>query len=373
MKKVSSLVLLVIFILGLAACGGGSPQAPAASTPAPSTTEPSSPAPPAASAPSAAASNYPTREIRYIVPYAPGGASDAYARIVVEYLSPILGVPIVIDNIPGAACVIGWTELYNQPADGYTITMGSTVACPWSVVVFSPEKPPWDPDVFLPVGSICRSTGTGGIFCKRGRWSNWLEMVEEAKANPGKIKLGVQGPGQPSITSFYEIEKIFGIEFNKIYYADAASQQTDVIIGDLDLGTTTTGRADFIANESFTILTQTGDKFPEGYPITGLPMLSDFEEEFNFEFDDTMYISKSYNRQDLYVRADTDPAIVAKLEDALRQLNEVEGYRNAISNVSWPHFETSEEALDSYHALTDTWNTFFNDKEYTDWLAKISN
>lgn len=77
----------------------------------------------AASALPARAQDYPTRPIRWIVPYAPGATTDNIARIIAEYLSEALGQPIIVDNRPGGASTIGIRGLLNAPSDGYTLAL----------------------------------------------------------------------------------------------------------------------------------------------------------------------------------------------------------------------------------------------------------
>ncbi len=314
----------------------------------------------------------PDHEIRYIVPYAPGGASDAIGRIAAEFLSQELGVPVIIDNIPGAGCVIGWTELATQPADGYTVSMASTVASPWSAIAFSPETPPWKADDFIPVGSMTGLGATGGFVTKKGRWPDFMAFIKEVKEKPGKIKYGVQGPGQPMDTQLWELEKVAGLEFNVVYYSDSSSIQTDLLTGDLDVGYINANRVDFVANENFDILSLWGHEIPAEYPVQGLPHLIDFADELGFKWEDTTYLPLNFVRQDLIARADTAPAILARLGQAVENMSKNPEYKEKILSVGWPYYINSEEALADYRHLGQVWDAALKSPEYQAFLDRIT-
>jgi tripartite-type tricarboxylate transporter receptor subunit TctC len=79
--------------------------------------------------PSVAAQTYPSKPIRFISPYAPGGGTDILARLIGQKLSESVGQPVVIDNRPGAGGVIGTEIVSKSPPDGYTAMLASHLIC----------------------------------------------------------------------------------------------------------------------------------------------------------------------------------------------------------------------------------------------------
>ena len=100
----------------------------------------------------ALAQNFPSKPVRIIIPFAPGGAADVMARIVGKGLEAQLRQPVIMDNRPGGDGVIASNELIKSPPDGYTIMMGTNTAT--VAVPATRNPPPYDPfKVFTPISS----------------------------------------------------------------------------------------------------------------------------------------------------------------------------------------------------------------------------
>ncbi|MGE5523297.1 MAG: Bug family tripartite tricarboxylate transporter substrate binding protein [Rhodospirillaceae bacterium] len=140
-----------------------------------------------------AADNYPTRPVRMIVPFAPGGASDFVARIIQPRMSELLGQQVVIDNRSGAAGNIGVEVAANATADGYTFLLGNvgTMAINPNIFTKFPIKPTRD---LIAVSQVVDVPGAlvvhPSIPAKTAK-----EFVAYLKANPGKLNYGSPGPG----------------------------------------------------------------------------------------------------------------------------------------------------------------------------------
>ena len=80
----------------------------------------------ALAAPIASAQAWPTKPVKYVVPFSPGGVSDGVARLIAQHLSEKLGQPVVVDNKPGVSGILGTQAVARSPADGYTL-MGGTI------------------------------------------------------------------------------------------------------------------------------------------------------------------------------------------------------------------------------------------------------
>jgi tripartite-type tricarboxylate transporter receptor subunit TctC len=141
----------------------------------------------------AQAQNYPTRPIKVVVPFPPGGPTDGMARIISERLGAVLGQPIVVENRGGAGGSIGGKFVADADPDGYTILM-----TPGGALTTGPAVNPdigYDPaKAFVP---ICQLIETPLIISVHPSIPahSLAEVVAYAKANPGKIKWGSQGFG----------------------------------------------------------------------------------------------------------------------------------------------------------------------------------
>lgn len=139
----------------------------------------------------AAAQNYPAKPIRLIVPFAPGGSSDIFARSFAQRAN--LGQPIVVENVPGATGTIGLIRTARAPADGYTLAMGAT-----STFVVSPhfnDNIGYDPiKDFEPVAIMAQILAALVVNESLGIRSV-KELVALAKANPGKLNYASLGNG----------------------------------------------------------------------------------------------------------------------------------------------------------------------------------
>lgn len=135
---------------------------------------------------------YPSRSIRLVVGFPPGGPTDVFARRYAEKASPVFGRPVVIDNRPGAGGTVGAAQVAKSPADGYTLLFGSS-----STQVTGPllsPTPPYDPVkdfTQLIVGIVPMVVVVNPALPVK----NIQELVALLKANPGKYSYSSSGPG----------------------------------------------------------------------------------------------------------------------------------------------------------------------------------
>ena len=141
----------------------------------------------------ATAQNYPDKPIRIIVPAGPGGPTDVPARIAQQILPGKFGQPVVIENRPGAGGAIGARAVIGSPPDGYTLMAGNT-----SVLAVYPAvsaSAGYDPTkAFAPVAKISESYQILVVHAA-SPWKTVRELVDDAKANPGKFNYAHTGPG----------------------------------------------------------------------------------------------------------------------------------------------------------------------------------
>jgi len=175
---------------------------------------------------------YPSRPIRMIVPYAPGGSSDNVARIVAERLGPLLGQPVIVDNRGGAAGTIGADVAQRSKPDGYTL-----LQAPTAVFAITPHirKVPYDPlNGFETVALLAKSFGIVAVR-KDLPVSTLPEFVALAKKQPGKLSFGSAGPG--SITQLYGelLKQGSGIDILHVPFKGSADSLNALLGGQIDL------------------------------------------------------------------------------------------------------------------------------------------
>lgn len=152
-----------------------------------------------------AAENYPSRPVRLIVPYPPGGNVDITARIVGPVLGEHLGQSIVVDNRAGAGGNLGAAMVAKAQPDGYTLLMGSSAPLAINPIVI--KDTPYDPlKAFVPVSRV-HVVPIVVLASPRLGVASVKELIERARANPGKVTIASAGTGT---TNHLAIE-LFGV------------------------------------------------------------------------------------------------------------------------------------------------------------------
>jgi tripartite-type tricarboxylate transporter receptor subunit TctC len=186
----------------------------------------------AATAIPACAETYPSRPIRLVVPFAPGGPADFLARLVGQKLADELGQPVVIDNRPGANTIIGAQIVAKADPDGYTLLMaidGTLVMNPflYSKLSYDPFKD------FAPITLIARVPSV--IEARLDVPANTVpELIELAKAKPGALLIGYQTP--TSQVSVELLSKMAGVKFTLVPYRGGTTLVTALLGGEIEIG-----------------------------------------------------------------------------------------------------------------------------------------
>ena len=180
---------------------------------------------------SAAAQAYPSKPVRLIVPFPPGGAVDAVARVVADRLSQSLGQQVVIDNRGGAGGTIGAAAAATAPADGYTLFIGTasthgTNANLYSKLSYDPVKD------FAPI-SLLVTTPFILVTHPAVPAKNAAELVALAKASPGKLNYGSYGNGSSNHLAAELFRAQAGIEIVHVPYRGAAPAIQDLMAGQI--------------------------------------------------------------------------------------------------------------------------------------------
>src|SRR5215212_10229292 len=175
------------------------------------------------------AQTYPSRPITLVVPFPPGGSTDAAARIMAERMRPLLGQPIVIENVGGAGGSIGVGRVARAAPDGYTIDIGQWDTHVGSIIYklsYDLEKD------FEPIGLI--SVNPQLLVAKKTLEANKLsELVALMKANPGKVTFVNQNAAAQ--VSGILLQQLTKTEVTFIPYRGAGPAMTDLVSGQVDL------------------------------------------------------------------------------------------------------------------------------------------
>lgn len=181
----------------------------------------------------AEAQAYPTKPIRLIVPFAPGGGTDVTARYVGTRLSEKLGQPVVIDNRPAASGVVGADLVAKATPDGHTILVVSVTF----VISASLQKGlPYDGvRDFAPI-TLLISAPLGLMLHPSIPARTVQEFVTHAKGNPGKLNYGSSGPGSIAHLSTELFDSMAGIRMTHIPYKGVAAYTTAQLANEIQVG-----------------------------------------------------------------------------------------------------------------------------------------
>jgi tripartite-type tricarboxylate transporter receptor subunit TctC len=176
----------------------------------------------------ARADDYPSRPVRVIVPFSPGGAVDGPMRLIAQELGKRLGQPVVVENKPGAGATIGSDVVAKAPPDGYTLLLASQTNA-ISATLYS--KLPFDPiGDFTPVTLIGREPGV--VVVNPSVPARTLqEFIAYVKANPGKVDYASSGNGSGQHLFAAMLASRTGMKMNHVPYRGSGQATTDLLSG----------------------------------------------------------------------------------------------------------------------------------------------
>ena len=179
----------------------------------------------------AQAQDYPTKPVKWVVPYPPGGTTDILARLIGQYLSEHLGQQFVIDNRPGAGNNIGTEVVVNSPPDGYTLLLVNPAN---GINVTLYKKLPFN---FLrdiaPVAGITRVPNVMEVNPNFPA-KTVAEFIAYGKAHPGKINMASSGNGTSVHLSGELFMAMTGVKMTHVPYRGSGPALTDLIAGTVD-------------------------------------------------------------------------------------------------------------------------------------------
>jgi len=265
----------------------------------------------------AQAQQFPNRPVTLVVPWPPGGGTDIGMRALAAATEKHLGQKIVIDNKPGAAGTIGPANMAATAApDGYTVAQIPITVFRLPFI----QKTAYDPakDFTYIIGV----TGyTFGVVVKRDApWKTFIELLDYAKANPGKINYGAPGAGTSLHITMEQIAKQRGIKWTMVPFKGQADSLVALLGGHIDVESNSTGWAGSVNSGDVRLLVTWGAQRTKNWPA--VPTLKDVGID--------MVSNSPFG---IAGPKGMDPAVVKVLHDAFKKGMDEQSYKDAMTKL----------------------------------------
>jgi tripartite-type tricarboxylate transporter receptor subunit TctC len=278
----------------------------------------------------ASAQTYPTRPIRAIVPFPAGGVTDVGARLVAQKLGEALGQPVVIENRAGASGTLGVDAVVKSPPDGYTLLMTTgdfaTVTALMPKMAFDPHKDLIPVTRFATVPLLLLTHPASGVGSVK-------ELIEKAKAEPGKYAYASPGPGTINqlAAEWFALEA--GIKLLHVPYRGGAAIANGLAGGEVALAVTTQATVQGLLEAGkIKTLAVLGRERPS------------FQRQWPTMTDSGLNVDAGLN-VGLYVPANTPATIVSRLDAAVLQILKDEALRQRFNQLGMEVAPISQAAL----------------------------
>jgi tripartite-type tricarboxylate transporter receptor subunit TctC len=176
---------------------------------------------------------YPSRQVNFIVPFAPGGVTGLFARLLGQKLEQRLGKPFVVEHRPGGGGVTAATAVARAAPDGYTLIMASSTVLAINVTVR--KNLPYDPRKELTPIALLARVPFVLLVNPELPIKSVDDLVKYAKANPGKVSYGTPGPGTFHHLNAEVFKSRFGLQLVHVPYKGSAPALTDLVAGHIQM------------------------------------------------------------------------------------------------------------------------------------------
>ena len=179
----------------------------------------------------APAESYPTRPVKIVVPFAPGGNLDVTARLVAESMAKTLGQPFIVENRAGAGGALGSEAVAKSAPDGYTLVAGTTATTIVSPLLIA--NPPYQLQSFAPVGLMAVTPLVLEVPASSPH-QDFKSYLAYVRANPGKVTLGHSGNGTTNHIAILQLQDALKVSFNIVPYKGSGPALIDLMGGQID-------------------------------------------------------------------------------------------------------------------------------------------
>jgi tripartite-type tricarboxylate transporter receptor subunit TctC len=180
----------------------------------------------------ALAQEFPTKPIRIIVPFAPGGNVDITARTIATPMGELLGQQVIVENRPGGGGMVATAQVIKGAADGYTLVLGSSSTI--SVAPATAKNPPYDPTRDLAVVGPIQAVPIVLTASAKTSISTYKEFAVQAQARPGRIAVASAGTGTSNHLAIELLMKQSGLKLIHVPYKGSGPALIDVVGGQVE-------------------------------------------------------------------------------------------------------------------------------------------
>lgn len=291
-----------------------------------------------------ASENYPTKPIRIIIPFNPGGGSDILTRAVDKYIN--LEQPRVLVYIPGASGLVGAMETLKEKPDGYTLLAHNA-----NNIVAQYLSGATDIMLWRELKVICDLVMDHTILNtnKLTGWKTFEEALNFARENPGKLKWGVTGARGLSAVNMLMVQEATGVKYQMVPYDGGAATRAALLGGHIDLETTT-------VSDSRAVI-ESGDAIP-------LAVLDDTRSPFFPEVPtlrELGYDVLAFQPRSYYAPPGTPDTIINKLAGAFEELSKNENFIKEMEELFYVvRFRGPEDAFQVSENMYTDWEPIFS-------------
>jgi len=248
---------------------------------------------------------YPSRPIRFVVPYSAGGPTDIAARAIAQKLSDALGQQVVVDNRPGANEIIGADHVAKAAPDGYTLLLATDAGLSLNKHLYA--RLPYDPEKdFAPVTRIADAQL---VLIASDRIKTVQDLIAKAKASPGAASYASAGTGNTAHLAMESFARLNALQLTHVPYKGAAAAFPDLMAGRVDaMFTAVTAALPLVQQGKVRALGMSGQK-----RLAMLPDVPTFAELGFKGFEASFYLG-------VVAPAGTPAAIVQRLSAELRRV-----------------------------------------------------